>query len=243
MTNILTVIPARGGSKGVPGKNLRLLSGRPLVAHVIRAAKASRFDMRVVCSTDCENIAAVAKTHGAEIPFIRPREISGDAVPAIVPVQHALKHFDDLGWRADIVMALHPTSPFLSAQIIDDALTQLLEDETLDAVVGVCRIEHNHPFRAYGMSADGLLEPLNEYTSEKYLQKQDRPDAFGFIGGLYVRRRHLIEAWAGNGFALGERTRGVVVPPERALDIDSELDFLIAQMVMDYLNKKEEENA
>lgn len=143
---MLTIVPARGGSKGVPGKNLRMLGGLPLIAHVIRAAKSSRFDMRVVCATDCDNIAEAAKLHGAEIPFIRPSEIAGDAVPAIAPVQHALRHFDDLGWREDIVVALHPTSPFLTTEIIDDALRQMLEDDTMDAVVGVRRIEHNHPF-------------------------------------------------------------------------------------------------
>jgi len=239
MTKILTIVPARGGSKGVPGKNLRPLGGLPLIAHVIRAAKASRHDMRVICTTDCENIAEAAKAHGAEIPFIRPSEIAGDAVPAIAPVQHALEHFDALGWRADIVMALHATSPFLTTEIIDDALTQMLDDDKMDAVVGVRRIVHNHPFRAYGLGQGGVLEPLTEYTSEKFLQKQDRPDAFGFVGGLYVRRRHLIEGWDGGGFALGERTGTVVVPNERAVDIDSELDLLIAQVMMDHLTEKE----
>lgn len=83
------------------------------------------------------------------------------------------------------------------------------------------------------------MKPLTEYTSEKFLKKQDRPDVFGFVGGLYVRHRHLIEGWDGGGFALGERTGTVAVPNERAIDIDSELDFLIAQVVFDHLKEKE----
>jgi CMP-N-acetylneuraminic acid synthetase len=236
---ILVVVPARGGSKGVPGKNIRNLAGSPLISYVINAARNSSHQVRVICSTDSEEIAEIAEDFGAEVPFIRPAEFSGDKVAAIAPIKHAMEFFDANEYKADIIVALHPTSPLLTTELIDDAISQLMENEDIDSVVGVRRIEHNHPFRAYALDEGGLLQPLTEYTSEKYLQKQDRPDAYGFVGGLYVRRRKLVEDWNGAGFALGNKTGTVVVPHDRAVDIDHELDFRLVEVIVEYLKEKE----
>jgi len=238
MANVLTIVPARAGSKGVPRKNLRPLGGIPLIAHVLRAAKACTTQMRLIVSTDSEEIKQAAENEGVDVPFLRPDSLAGDKIAAIAPIQHALDWMDQTGWRAEIVMAVHPTSPFLTPEILDQALDWMTADEEVDSVVAVRRIEHNHPFRSYAMDEASRLSPLTEYTSEVFLQKQDRPDAYGFVGGLYVRRRELIENWDGTGFALGKRTQGVLVSSERAVDIDSELDMQIAQVVFDHLNDK-----
>lgn len=238
MVAVLTVVPARGGSKGVPNKNLRPLGGIPLIAHVLRAARACRTPMRIIVSTDSAEIAAAARDEGAEVPFMRPAELAGDAVAAVAPAQHAARAMDALGFEADIVVALHPTSPFLSTADIDEAVQRLMADPAIDSAVAVRLIQQNHPFRAYALTGAGLIAPLTEHTSERYLQKQDRPAAYGFCGGLYVRRRALLEAWDGTGFGLGQRTAGVLVAPERAIDIDTELDLVVAEAVHGHFARK-----
>jgi CMP-N-acetylneuraminic acid synthetase len=236
--SVLIVIPARGGSKGVPGKNIRPLGGKPLIAHAVAHTLAVQPDAKVMVSTDSEAIAQAAREAGAEAPFLRPDELSGDAVPAIAPIRHAMEWYDAHGFRAEVVVALHPTSPFLATRFIAEALSRTEIDPGLNSVVGIRRIEHNHPFRAYKLDDDRLLAPLTKYTSEVFLQKQDRPDAYGFVGGLYVRRRALLESWNGQGFALGSRSAGVVIPSELAIDIDSKLDLIVTQAVYEHLQAK-----
>ena len=228
--NVLGIIPARGGSKGIRHKNLRMVGGKPLLAYSIEAAKgAGRLD-RVIVSTEDDGIAEAAKRFGAEVPFLRPAELAGDHISLIPVVQHALASLDRLGWRADIVVNLQPTCPLLLADDIDLAVN-LIERTGCDSVVAVTEIQHHHPFRAMKVEGDRLL-PLTEYTTERYLQKQDRPPAYGFVGGLYARRRELLERWSGADFALGADIRAVLVEPKRAVNIDHELDLLLFEALM-----------
>ncbi len=227
---ILGVIPARAGSKGVPHKNLRLVAERPLLGYVLDAARAaSRLD-RLVVSTDSEAIAAVARDHGVDAPFTRPADLAQDQVSLIPVIQHAMAWHDAMGWRPDVVVSLQPTSPLLESADIDRAI-RLLERTACDSVVAVTEILHHHPFRAMALDGD-RLSPLTEHTSERYLQKQDRPPAYGFTGGLYVRRRYLLEQWTGRDFALGADVRGLVIEPERALNIDTEMDLLVLEAIL-----------
>jgi len=232
MARILTVIPARSGSKGVPGKNLRLLGGIPLIAHAIRTALASGFDMRVIVSTDSEQIANVARREGAEVPFLRPVELSGDGVSLIPVVRHVMEFCDTQGWRAELVASLQATAPFTPVKALDRGLRRLQDDPLVDSAVSVTLIQNFHPYRTYALEAGDILAPLTEYTSEQYLQKQDRPPAYGFTGGFYIRRRHLLEEWEGHGFALGRSSVGEVVPEHCAVDINSPVDFLLCEAIL-----------
>ena len=228
--NVLGVIPARAGSKGVRLKNLRLVGGKPLLAYSVEAAlRATRLD-RVVVSTEDERIARVATRLGAEVPFLRPAELAGDQVSLIPVARHAMEFYDRQGWRPDIVVCIQATSPLLTAEDIDAAVAHL-QDTGCDSVVSVTPIQHHHPFRAMKLDGD-RVQPLTEYTSERYLQKQDRPPAFGFTGGLYARRRALLEQWSGTDFALGADVRAHLVEPERAVNIDHELDLIMFEAIL-----------
>jgi CMP-N-acetylneuraminic acid synthetase len=159
MTEILALIPARGGSKGIPGKNIRSFAGFPLIAWSIAAAKASELVTRVIVSTDDEKIAAVAREHGAEAPFLRPDEISQDKTTDLPVFEHALKWLEDVeGYRPDIVIQLRPTSPIRPRGMIDDAIRILLEHADADCVRGVVPAAQN-PFKMWRFNGEG--RPLN----------------------------------------------------------------------------------
>jgi CMP-N-acetylneuraminic acid synthetase len=232
VARILTVVPARAGSKTVPGKNLRPLAGAPLIAHVLRSLARSRFEMRAIVSTDSPEIAAVARAEGAEVPFLRPADLAGDEVPVTPVIQHAMRFLDGQGWRSDIVVSLQPTNPMTETASIDGALQRLIDDASIDSVVSATLIRKHHPFRSYRLDEEGILAPLTEYTTERFQQKQDRPPAYGFTGAFIVRRRSLLENWDGMGFALGRRYAAQVVSEVEAVDIDSEVDFLLAEAVL-----------
>lgn len=228
--NILAVVPARSGSKGIPGKNTRVIGGKPLLAYVLEASAAANGITKRVVSTESARIAELAHAYGAAVPFFRPPELAEDSVSLIPVLQHAMRFFDNTGWHADAVLSLQPTSPLLSTQDIERSI-QVLHETGCDSVVAVTQILHHHPFRA--MKVDhGRILPLTEYTSDRFLQKQDRPAAYGFTGGLYLRRRVLLEEWTGQDFALGKDSRAMTIEPERAVNIDHEVDIFFFEALL-----------
>ena len=235
MTNkssILTVIPARGGSKGVPRKNVRDLSGKPLIYYVIKAALGCTMVSKVIVSTDDEEIAQRAKESGAEIPFMRPSEIAGDKISLIPVIQHALKYYDDQGMRFDAVLSLQPTSPFVKARMISEMI-QKMETTGCDSVVSVHEIIHGHPYRAKRMVLGDRLDNFFEgFNGDTFLQKQDRPPAYAYNGALYLRKRELIENYSGKDFGLGGDIRAVIMSPIESINIDNEDDFQLAEIFM-----------
>lgn len=228
--NVLCVIPARIGSKGVPRKNLRDLNGKPLVYYAINAAKNCPLIDHVVVSTESEEVAAVAKSFGVEIPFLRPDELAQDSTPLFPVLLHALHYFDALGWRADIVISFQPTSPFTRSEDLEKGIKKML-DTDCDSVASVCRIEQYHPFRALKLVDDKTF-PLTEYTTEKFVNRQDRPSAYAHNGAFYIRKRELLERWDGSNFALGEDTRAVVMDSIHSINIDSILDLKLAELIL-----------
>ncbi len=227
---VLGVIPARGGSKGVPRKNLRLLAGRPLVSYVIEAALKSKLLNRVIVSTDDKGIARVARRYGAEVPFMRPRELALDEVSIIPVVQHAMRYFDEsYGWRADAIASIQPTSPLIGATDIDSAITKLMKTGC-DSVVSVCKIVHGHPYQAMKLKGDRLT-PLDP-KGLGYLQKQDLPPLYMINGALYVRRRKVLEEWRGRDYALGRDVRAIVMDEIKSIDVDTPVDLTFAEIVI-----------
>lgn len=225
---VLCVIPARGNSQGIPGKNLREIAGIPLVARAIRIAKDSGIDMLIAVSTENPSIAEVARAEGVEV-IDRPLELSADDVSTIPVVKHAMEYMDDAEWRADIVISMQPTCPYTPPKALEQGLIRV-HHEDIDSAVSVAEITGTHPYRAYEM-ARTMLEPLFPKDAEAFLQRQDRPVCYGFTGGFYIRKRALLEKWDGTGYALG-RCSGVVVPEEAAVDIDSKLDLWLAEAIM-----------
>ncbi|MBI3075983.1 MAG: acylneuraminate cytidylyltransferase family protein [Deltaproteobacteria bacterium] len=222
---VLGVIPARGGSREVRRKNLRALAGRPLVAYVIDAAHGARSLDRVIVSTEDDEIAEVARALGAEVPFVRPAALARDEVSLIPVVRHAMEFADAQGFRADILVSIQPTSPLLTGGDIDRAVGLLMETGC-DSVMAVVRIQQGHPYRALRVE-DGQVRWLFP-EAEGLLQRQDLPVLFRPTGGLYVRRRELLERWEGRDFALGARCRALVLDAAAGLNIDTEADLLLA---------------
>lgn len=226
----LAVIPARGGSKSIPRKNLVDVAGRPLIAWVIGAAREAKRLDRVIVSTEDEEIAETARRWGAEVPFVRPAELATDTVSLIPVVQHALTAMDGQGFRADAVVSLQPTSPGLRGADIDSAVAKL-EETGADSVATVLRVEHEHPYWAKRLDGD-RVQPFSSETNEGYLQRQDLPPCYVFDGAIFVRRRRLLEEWSGRDFGLGADVRGLPLPAESSLHIDDEIHLEVARAML-----------
>ncbi len=159
MTEMLALIPARGGSKSIPRKNIRPFAGHPLIAYSIAAGLAAELVTRVIVSTDDEEIAAVARRYGAEAPFLRPAELAQDHTPDLPVFQHALEWLaEHEGYQPEIVVQLRPTSPFRRVAHIDQAMYRLLEQPEADSVRTVC-VPFQNPFKMWRIGPDGLMQP------------------------------------------------------------------------------------
>ena len=159
-TEVLALIPARGGSKSIPRKNIRSFAGHPLIAYSICAALAAKSIKRVVVSTDDVEIAEISRSYGAEIPFLRPQEYSLDNTPDFPVFQHALSWFsENEGYHPEVIVQLRPTSPFRRVWHINQSVERLIEHPEADSVRTVC-IPFQNPFKMWLIRGDGFLEPL-----------------------------------------------------------------------------------
>jgi CMP-N,N'-diacetyllegionaminic acid synthase len=217
----LGLIPARGGSKGVPRKNLRLLGGKPLLAWTAAAARGSRYLDRVVLSTDDADIAAAGKDMGLDVPFIRPGSLSSDTALAIDVIRHALELLPGF----PLLAYLEPTSPLRTSEDIDRSLELLIESGA-DACVGV-REATEIPDWMFYAGDDHRLEPI--LGSFDPPQRQRSRPAVSLNGCIYVARTTALLA---SGSFLGPRTIGYEMPPERSIDLDSLADFEAAERIV-----------
>lgn len=222
--NILGVIPARGGSVGIPGKNLRELRGKPLMAYTIEAALGARRLGRVVVSTDDPRIAKVAREHGAEAPFLRPPGLAADDTPMIPVLAHALGAIDEAGTLFDAVACLQPTSPFRGARHIDEAI-ELFEERAGGALASVCPVRES-PLWMLRVE-DGVGTPFMDGGLESH-SRQLLPELFRLNGAIFIYSREIV------------LTR-LTVPPELqvyemdeadSVDIDTEADWLLAESLI-----------
>lgn len=223
----LAVIPARGGSKGIPRKNIASVAGRPLIAWTIAAARGASTVDRVVVSTDDPAIAAVSRNCGAETPFQRPLELAQDDTPGTASVVHALRWLEEHeNYRPELFMLLQPTSPLRTSSDIDAAV-QLLRRRNADAVVSVTPAPH-HP---YWMKRIEEEDRLSDFLTGVRAPacRQDLPCGYGLNGAIYLARRDMFlscESW------YSERTCAYVMPEERSLDIDSAWHLYIADIFL-----------
>ncbi len=230
---LLAVIPARGGSKSIPGKNLALAGGKPLIAHTIEVALAARCISRVIVSTDSSAIADVARQYGAEVPFIRPAELAQDDTPGIMPVLHAVRWLEEREqWKADYVLLLQPTSPLRSVSDIE-ASVQLAVDRHADAVVSVCLTER-HPYWMKRVTEDGLLVDFVPHE-KTYLRRQELPPAYAVNGAIYLVTREVL---LGRETFYPERTYAYVMPPERSQDVDKQWDLYLVNLILEETSKR-----
>ncbi len=226
---VLAVIPARGGSKGVPRKNIRDLCGKPVIAWTIETALAAGDDLhRVIVSTDDPEIAVTAKAFGAEAPFMRPAELATDEAPGLPVIQHAVKFVEEEeGTPVDWVLILQPTAPFRNADDITEAL-RLAREGGCDSVISVTQVMAEHPILMKKIENDRLLPYCIEEKEGTRRQDYD-PPAYIRNGAIYLTRRDVLMEDDSIG---GEVIRPYVMPEERSYDIDSERDFRLVELVM-----------
>lgn len=232
MTEVLAIIPARGGSKSIPRKNIRLLAGHPLIAYSIAAGRAAETVSRVLVSTDDEEIAAIARRYGAETPFLRPAEFSQDQTPDLPVFEHALGWLaEHEGYQPEIVVQLRPTSPFRRAWHIDQAVYRLLEHPQADAIRTVC-VPFQNPFKMWKIGPEGLLRPLVDYPHpEPYnLPRQALPEVYwqtGYVDAAWTDT--ILEKHSMTGDAI----LPLVIDPGEWIDIDSADDWRRAERLLE----------
>lgn len=226
---ILAITPARGGSKRLPGKNIKNLNGKPLIQWTIDAALAVQEIARVMVTTDCDEIAETAKQAGAEVPFIRPPELATDTSSSTDVIRHALDFYRAQGEEFDFVLLLQPTSPIRSADDIRHAIEQL-KAHTADAVVSVCPCDHS-PLWANTLPDDRSMADFIRHEVSQ-LRSQDLPDYYRINGAIYLTK--VSRFYQENSLFLSSNIFAYVMDNESSVDIDHELDFLIAETVLKY---------
>lgn len=225
---ILAIIPARGGSKGVLKKNIKLLAGKPLIAWTIETALSVTCLDRVILSTDDRQISEIGKQYGAEVPFLRPEKIAADDTLDMPVYEHALAWLNDNeNFCPDIIVWLRPTAPLRIAQDINNALDILIKKEP-DWVRSVCEVEH-HPYWMYKLN-EGSMEPFIEGIQIKnYMRRQLLPPAYRLNGAVEVAWRSTILE---KKLLYSGEIEAYIMPSDRSIDIDSEMDFRLAQTYM-----------
>lgn len=225
---VLAIIPARGGSKGIPRKNIAPLGGKPLIAWTIAAARSATSISRVIVSTDDNEIAQISKAQGAEVPFLRPPEISSDTTPALPVIQHAVDWLaGNDNWQADAIAYLQPTSPFRTAADIDASIA-IMHERAADTVVSVVEIPHN-------MSPTSLMEQRDGWLAfvvppeERQFRRQAKEKLFARNGpAILLNRRTVID----RNELYGERIAAYAMPRLSSLDIDEPEDLAIAEALL-----------
>jgi N-acylneuraminate cytidylyltransferase len=225
---ILAVIPARGGSKGLPGKNIRPLGDRPLIGYAIQCARQCPDVSQVICSTDSEEIAAVARDQGADIPFMRPESLAQDTSAMWPVIQHALQAAND-HYRTEFqsVLLLDPTSPGRTPTDVAEAIAALRADPAADGVIGVSEPEFN-PIWHCVVNEDGYMKDLIP-EGRNYNRRQDLPSVYRINASLYLWRAEFVRTasnWR-DGKSLMH-----IIPESRAVHVDTPEDFRHAELAL-----------
>lgn len=223
---ILALIPARGGSKGVPRKNVKILGGKPLIAWTIEAANQSKYIDRVILSSEDEEIIEVAKKWGCDVPFIRPKKLSQDDTPSMEVILHAIEQVKGY----DYVVLLQPTSPFRTTEDIDKCIEKCIENNQ-KSCVSIVEVSEN-PYWMYTVTENEVLNPLIDNYG-KYYQRQKLPKTYILNGAVYVAS---IEWLKQSKSFLSKNTISVEMTKEKSIDIDTMLDFKVASLLIDSKN-------
>ncbi|MBA5851073.1 acylneuraminate cytidylyltransferase family protein [Clostridium sp. cel8] len=222
---VLAIIPARGGSKGIPRKNIKNINGRPLISYSIEEARKSKYIDKLIVSTEDSEIAKISKKFGAEIPFLRPKELSKDTTPGIEPILHAVSWFKNKGITFDYVMCLQCTSPFRKYSQIDKAIEVLIEKNG-DSIVSVCESEIT-PYWMKKIEYGKLKDFLD--SNIFYTRRQDAPKVYRLNGAIYMAKIDVLVKYK-NWYT--ENTLPYVMDEISSIDIDNMLDFKFVEFLM-----------
>lgn len=231
--SFIAIIPARGGSKRLPRKNVLDLAGKPLIAWTIAAGLESKFVKRVMVSTDDEEIARISRQYGADVPFMRPETLAQDASASIDVLKYTLQELQRRGESYDYVLLLQPTSPLRSAAHIDSAIELLLAKQA-DAVVSVTELDHPIEWNntlPENLSLDGFLP-----ARFKGVRSQDFPKRYRINGAIYISR--VARMFAENAMVYDGNAYAYIMDRQFSIDIDDETDFLLARVLVEKTNSR-----
>jgi CMP-N,N'-diacetyllegionaminic acid synthase len=224
---ILAIIPARGGSKGLSRKNLRELCGKPLIAWTIAAAQKSHYIDRLILSSEDEEIISIAQEWGCEVPFIRPQELAQDDTGGLEPVLHAIHYLEE---QYDYVMLLQVTSPLRTTEDIDGCIAWCLEKKA-KSCIGISEARES-PYWMFHVESNDKLTPCIA-TDQEYRRRQDLPTTYMVNGALYIAETNWLVA---NQDFSSPDTIGYILPTERSIDVDCELDLVLCSVLLQKSN-------
>ena len=219
------VIPARGGSKGIPGKNIKPLCGKPLIAYSVEVARQLADDRDICVTTDDERIAQVVKNMGLDVPFMRPDYLATDGCGTYEVLLHAVKFYEELGRDYDTLVLLQPTSPMRTAEDVQAAIDAYTPD--IDMVVTVTEAASNPYYNCYETDENGFLHISK--GDGCYTRRQDAPKAWDYNGAVYVIN---IESLKKGPLGSFRRRKMVEMSRERSVDLDTPLDWMVAEAIM-----------
>jgi CMP-N,N'-diacetyllegionaminic acid synthase len=228
--NIVAIIPARGGSKGIPLKNLVKINEIPLICYSIKHALQSKLIDKVIVSTDSEEIAQASRDAGAEVPFLRPKDLAEDHVLDHPVYEHAVDYLlTEENYKADIVVHLRPTAPYRKIEWLDESINLLIKNKDADSVRSVSPVRQ-HPYRMFEIMEDGFLDPLmkDKHPEPYLLRRQDLPDLFYYNCVIDVTRYRTIKEL---GSMTGSKILSYIMDDEEVIDVDTPLDLEIVRKV------------
>ncbi len=223
---VLGIIPTRGGSKGLENKNVRFLDGKPLIAYTIEAARDCKDIAKLVVSTDNNTIEEVSKKYNVDV-FRHPHELSLDGKPTFPVIQYVVKNLVESGEKFELVAVMRATTPLRTSEDISKAIT-LLRKTGADSVVSVVADPTAHPIRLKNLDRDLRVSSLQSGEEDSPIIRQNLPVVYRRNGGVYVTRVSIIL----NGSLFGKDSRGYVMPKERSVNINDEVDFVLADALL-----------
>lgn len=223
---ILAIIPARAGSKGIKDKNIIDLNGKPLIAYSIEQGLESKYVDKVIVSTDGEQISKVAKRYGAEVPFVRPREIAGDEAKSIDVMMHCINFLKDKNEIYDYVVLLQPTQPLRQVNHIDESIEKIVSEKS-DALVSVSKVK-DHPILMRTIDKRGELKNL--LNSSSTVRRQDMQEFYKVNGVIYINK---LDEKFNKDTSLNDNKLAYLMDEKYAVDIDSLMDLKIAKLYLE----------
>jgi CMP-N,N'-diacetyllegionaminic acid synthase len=230
MNNIVGIIPARGGSKGIPRKNIRKLAGKQLLTYTAEAAFGSKLLNRIILSTEDEEIKQLGLQLGLDVPFVRPANLAEDNTPGLSVIQHAVRTLEiEENYHSDVIVVLQPTSPLRTSQHIDEALKKFLRDNA-DSLVSVTEIAHNlNPYSVMRLKANGTLEPFLKYDEKKNI-RQLKPVFYARNGAaIYICTYDCLMK---KNSLFGDKLLPFFMKKEESFDLDDQIDWEIVESLL-----------
>lgn len=224
---ILAIIPARGGSKGLPGKNIRPLCGKPLIGWSIENAKESKYVDDIYISTDSREIADVAESFGVKVPELRPAELAVDKSPSSAFIVYTINHLSEQGKNYDYIILLEPTSPLRDTADVDKSIEMMIDSPEFESMVGVCKAEDQNPVFMQKIAENGRLVPYENVV--KITRRQDVPEVYFLEGTVYLS---TVSAFLEKKAFRHDKTLPYVVPKWKSFEVDDIIDFTIIEAIM-----------